>query len=314
MPFWVRDFFGSPRVIEMTGDCRAVYALSLLASWNENGRGLPSETKQLLRVLGISRKLWNATKQQVLEMYVERNGRLYNERLDAELRRASAIRESKRAAAKETNKTRWKGQDDVSLSDTLSDRSAVSLSDRSRARTTTTTTTTAIREDPKSSPPDGAFSPPDDDFHPPSGNTSRGLLPRASAPDPELFVRPLPISIPPRDPDPPGGEALVAQIDLVAQHFAQTVWAARGSDQQRTRGRRSITQRLLEGEGVERLRLACDRYALELGEESRPYGAHSFFSEHWQDYLAPDWVPPAKVDSLSEFPPEIRRVLEGGGA
>ena len=110
MPVWVSDFFGSSRVQSMSGFAQGIYCLLLMHEWQLELKSdfLKSDSRFLVRLLKITSRQWKMVAPQVLPMFREENGILYNPRLRQVLldtkRRIKKVRDRGKKAAE----ARWK--------------------------------------------------------------------------------------------------------------------------------------------------------------------------------------------------------------
>ena len=80
--FYPRDFLSSEGVRVMTAAGRGAYILLLCACWLEGS--LPADDTQLRKLSDTTETEWEACRDVVRARFSERNGRLYNARLDKE--------------------------------------------------------------------------------------------------------------------------------------------------------------------------------------------------------------------------------------
>ena len=100
--FYPDDFLGSPAVAAMTHAEIGVYMLLLCFDWN--GNGLPADERAIARMVKIPPRTFAKMWAVIGGQFVERDGRLYNPRLDKERAKQAEWREKssvggKRAAA-----------------------------------------------------------------------------------------------------------------------------------------------------------------------------------------------------------------------
>jgi uncharacterized protein YdaU (DUF1376 family) len=98
MPFYVADWSSSPDIRMMSFEERGVYFELLLVSWASDDGGLPASDDMLDRLLGQN-GVWARVRSVVRRKFEERDGRLYNTRLCAELERSKGISEKRVQAA-----------------------------------------------------------------------------------------------------------------------------------------------------------------------------------------------------------------------
>lgn len=104
MKLWTQRFFGSVRVMGLQGEHRLIYLGLLVAEWGLDGRGLPNDLDELARVLGISASLmkeaWGDGSGRVSQFFFLRDGRLFNDTLEDELRETKLFLERCSASGK----------------------------------------------------------------------------------------------------------------------------------------------------------------------------------------------------------------------
>ena len=83
------------------------YLLLLFAYW-QRGNGLPSDDKQLSRIIGISDKEWGKVKPSIMPFFKEENGVILNTRMEYEIDKAK----EKSIKARESAGYRW-GESDM---------------------------------------------------------------------------------------------------------------------------------------------------------------------------------------------------------
>ena len=95
MPLWVRDFMFDDKVLALPGDMRALYLLALVIEWTMRGNGLPIGAP-LARHLDIGWTRYKRFESLVISvLFREENGRLFNDRLETELRKAQRLKKAK---------------------------------------------------------------------------------------------------------------------------------------------------------------------------------------------------------------------------
>ena len=95
MALWVSDFFSSPEVLDLSPDDQGAYLLLLSREWQLGGRGLPCAHK-CRRMCGYGERRWRTVNRNVIcRLFVEVEGRLYNPRLEAELRKAARVKQAR---------------------------------------------------------------------------------------------------------------------------------------------------------------------------------------------------------------------------
>ncbi len=94
--FYPKDFLSSSKVLRMSPAQVGIYILLLCHCWLDNG--LPANLSALAAILRMPlktfRSLWAGA---LSEAFIEEDGRLYNPRLQKELRRQEAFRQRQRA-------------------------------------------------------------------------------------------------------------------------------------------------------------------------------------------------------------------------
>ena len=107
--FHIDDFFGSERVMSLTPEMQINYLRLLAFQW-KNGT-LPGDLLVLQKVCGISeaRKNKKDEFEKVVQMFFKKrdDGRLINERMDAERERFFALVKARKDSGQKGGKTRW---------------------------------------------------------------------------------------------------------------------------------------------------------------------------------------------------------------
>ena len=106
LPFWHVDLHAldsSARYQAMTGFERGTYLQMLKCEFASKGEGLPLEIGKLTRMLSLTEEEWTQV-EGVLECFFVKDGRLYNERCEAEIEKAiknkkAAVRRGKKGAS-----------------------------------------------------------------------------------------------------------------------------------------------------------------------------------------------------------------------
>lgn len=104
LPLFFGDFLAATS--EWSGEEQALYVLLLGHSWG--GGSLPAEPAKVCRVARWNRKLFDKCWPQVSEKFVERDGRLYNERLEQHRAKSLALAGKNAEAGKRGAEKRWR--------------------------------------------------------------------------------------------------------------------------------------------------------------------------------------------------------------
>lgn len=88
---WLANFLGSSKVQELDGVSRALYLLLLVVQADRNGQGLPADEEPLRRLCGFESRDWKRAWPPLKAFFVERGGRLYNERMEKEIAEAGRV-------------------------------------------------------------------------------------------------------------------------------------------------------------------------------------------------------------------------------
>ena len=105
--FYPNDFLGSGKVGSMTADEVGIYVLLLCLEWNETGFAYDEE--ELSRWCRTPQQAFVAAWRRVSRCFVERDGKFYNPRLDAEREKQDAWREKSRAGGLKSAESRKGG-------------------------------------------------------------------------------------------------------------------------------------------------------------------------------------------------------------
>jgi uncharacterized protein YdaU (DUF1376 family) len=103
MPMFVGDFLAA--TIEWEGEERALYALLLMNQWSVGS--LPADPKKLSKMIGYTQKNFDACWPTVSTKFIEQDGRLVNERLEAHRAKTVSLSEKNSNAGKKGAEARW---------------------------------------------------------------------------------------------------------------------------------------------------------------------------------------------------------------
>lgn len=105
--FYPNDFVGSGKVGVMTTEEVGAYVLLLCLEWNENG--FTYDAAELSRWCRMSRRAFESAWRRVSNCFVERDGRMYNPRLDLERKKQADWREKSRKGGLSKRQPNGKG-------------------------------------------------------------------------------------------------------------------------------------------------------------------------------------------------------------
>jgi len=106
MPFYTRDFLDDPDVLALDIDSRGFYLLLLAVEWEANGRGVEVDSKATRTRLGIGSRSFRARLDRVRHLFEESDGRLFNPRLEEELKRVTTKSQALSKAGKRGGKAK----------------------------------------------------------------------------------------------------------------------------------------------------------------------------------------------------------------
>jgi uncharacterized protein YdaU (DUF1376 family) len=98
-----QKLFGSSRFASMGGFAQGIYVLLLLREHGFRGRGLPEHMPELMRLCNLRPDEWEMVRTDVLQFFVARAGRLFNDTLEEQL----AIALARKAQARMAAQHRW---------------------------------------------------------------------------------------------------------------------------------------------------------------------------------------------------------------
>ena len=105
--FYPRDWLSAASVVQMTPEQRGLYIQLLSHGWLEGS--LPADDAAVAALAGCSLKRWQAVGGFVRQQFEERDGRLYQGRLERERRKQMEYREDASEHGKKGARARWKG-------------------------------------------------------------------------------------------------------------------------------------------------------------------------------------------------------------
>lgn len=107
-PFYVGDFLSSSKVQWMSPAEIGGYVMLLAHAWSAEDCGLPTDDRKLaaLSKLGAD---WSASASTIRECFIEKDGRLFNERLLEVRREQQKIHKSRSIKGKQAAEARWMG-------------------------------------------------------------------------------------------------------------------------------------------------------------------------------------------------------------
>lgn len=103
LPLFFGDFLAS--TAEWSGEERALYLLALAYQWSMGS--LPVEPKRLAKLVDWERRSFDAAWEQVCKKFVERDGRLYNLRLEQHRNKAKEVSKKRAEAGAKGAANRW---------------------------------------------------------------------------------------------------------------------------------------------------------------------------------------------------------------
>lgn len=135
MPWFPESFIAATRGWSFTE--RAIYRELLDAQWIQGS--LPNDEKELIRLVGCSRKEWAASWPRVRQKFDLVDGELKNARLEEHRAKAISLRDKRRFGAQKTNAKRYGIDSDSARSATRSaTRTALAQRDAQRSHDTDT--------------------------------------------------------------------------------------------------------------------------------------------------------------------------------
>lgn len=105
--FYIDDWLSSTKIALMNADEERGYLRLLLFAAKQEDCGIPDDPALLSRVSMLNAK-WRKSSAKIRECFIEKNGRLYNERLLRECDRQKAYLESKAQNGRSGAKKRWR--------------------------------------------------------------------------------------------------------------------------------------------------------------------------------------------------------------
>ena len=103
LPLFFGDFLAS--TAEWSGEERALYLLILGHAWAANS--VPADPERLRRLLGYDKGTFSSAWPQVSTKFVEHEGRLYNERLEAHRMKSEELAEKRSKVGRKGAEKRW---------------------------------------------------------------------------------------------------------------------------------------------------------------------------------------------------------------
>lgn len=103
LPLFFGDFLAS--TAEWSGEERALYLLCLSYQWSMGS--LPADHKRLAKLVDFERRSFDASWEQVSKKFVERDGRLYNLRLEQHREKAKEVSKKRAVAGATGAAKRW---------------------------------------------------------------------------------------------------------------------------------------------------------------------------------------------------------------
>lgn len=111
MSLWVQKLFGSSRFAECRGYAQGIYLLLLAREHGFRGRGLPSDDGAIARLVGLDKADWLEVKGEVMQFFVERDGRLFNDTCEEQIQEALQSKARIRAQRQTAAAARWGAED-----------------------------------------------------------------------------------------------------------------------------------------------------------------------------------------------------------
>jgi len=256
MPFYVSDFLGSSRVQELPWQERHAYAYALFHTWNFQGQGLPGDDEKLAQLLGMTLEEWGALKDGVLQFFVLRGGRYHNERIDKELRLVT----KKIAQRKKAAHARWgKRKKDVN-----EHANAMQMD---------------MQTDMQNACGASGYG---YGYGYPSSSSSETRENLGAKEDLEARSEKAGFEGNPRP-----------KSEEVRNHYFKLF--GRKKDQSWTRCLSHLDWRVMEGWSVDDLKLAADRYRMDVPPENIPVSCGKFYQDDFKAFLDGSWKPPEKT-------------------
>jgi len=110
MNFWPEKFFGSTRVASLHGHAQGAYVLLLLREHMAAGRGLPTSSRELAQLCALTEREWQKLAPTVIPFFDERDGRLYNQRVEEGLEEVRDRHQRLSALGRNGAAKRWHGK------------------------------------------------------------------------------------------------------------------------------------------------------------------------------------------------------------